>query len=342
MAGKTLVLPEEHVRRDAYELVRWIARHGVNELFAPTLMIDAVLAAAEDRGEPLDSLTDIFQGGEQFRLSGELRRFCAGDWRHMAHNIYGPAETHAATSTTLPEDTDEWPSSASIGQPLWNAQVHVLDAHLRPVPPGVRGELYIGGAQLARGYLNRPGRTAERFVATPFGAPGSRMYRTGDIVCWNRLGQLEFLGRADDQVKIGGFRVEPGEVEAVLGDHPDVDTAVVVTREDTPGATRLVAYVVPEGAHDEADLVPTLRTHLEQQLPHYMVPSAVTVLSELPLTANGKLDRRMLPAPATDRDSTGRGPRTEREKTLCGLFAEVLGLDGVGIDDGFFDLGGDS
>ncbi|WP_432046073.1 amino acid adenylation domain-containing protein [Streptomyces asiaticus] len=342
VAGKTLVLPEEHVRRDAYELVRWIARHGVNELFAPTLMIDAVLAAAEDRGEPLDSLTDIFQGGEQFRLSGELRRFCAGDWRHMAHNIYGPAETHAATSTTLPEDTDEWPSSASIGQPLWNAQVHVLDAHLRPVPPGVRGELYIGGAQLARGYLNRPGRTAERFVATPFGAPGSRMYRTGDIVCWNRLGQLEFLGRADDQVKIGGFRVEPGEVEAVLGDHPDVDTAVVVTREDTPGATRLVAYVVPEGAHDEADLVPTLRTHLEQQLPHYMVPSAVTVLSELPLTANGKLDRRMLPAPATDRDGTGRGPRTEREKTLCGLFAEVLGLDGVGIDDGFFDLGGDS
>ncbi|MBU3870438.1 amino acid adenylation domain-containing protein, partial [Streptomyces sp. 4503] len=342
VAGKTLVLPEEHVRRDAYELVGWIARHGVNELFAPTLMIDAVLAAAEDRGEPLDSLTDIFQGGEQFRLSGELRRFCAGDWRHMAHNIYGPAETHAATSTTLPEDTDEWPSAASIGQPLWNAQVHVLDANLRPVPPGVRGELYIGGAQIARGYLHRPGRTAERFVATPFGAPGSRMYRTGDIVCWNRLGQLEFLGRVDDQVKIGGFRVEPGEVEAVLADHPSVDTAVVVTREDTPGTTRLVAYVVPEGVHDEADLVPTLRGHLEQHLPHYMVPSAVTVLPELPLTANGKLDRRALPAPATDRDGTGRGPRTEREKTLCGLFAEVLGLDGVGIDEGFFDLGGDS
>ncbi|MGV9856483.1 amino acid adenylation domain-containing protein, partial [Streptomyces sp. NPDC003442] len=342
VAGKTLVLPEEHVRRDAYELVRWIARHGVNELFAPTLVIDAVLAAAEDRGEPLDSLTDIFQGGEQFRLSAELRRFCAGDWRHMAHNIYGPAETHAATSTTLPEDTDEWPSSASIGHPLWNAQVHVLDAYLRLVPPGVRGELYIGGAQLARGYLNRSGRTAERFVATPFGAPGSRMYRTGDIVCWNRLGQLEFLGRVDDQVKIGGFRVEPGEVEAVLGDHPHVDTAVVVTREDTPGVTRLVAYVVPEGAHDEADLVPTLRTHLEQHLPHYMVPSAVTVLSELPLTANGKLDRRALPAPVADRDGTGRGPRTEREKTLCGLYADVLGLDGCGIDDGFFDLGGDS
>ncbi|MET8074610.1 amino acid adenylation domain-containing protein [Streptomyces sp. NPDC005271] len=344
VAGKTLVLPEEPVRRDAYELARWIARHGVNELFAPTLVIDAVLAAASELGEPLGSLTDIFQGGEQFRLSDELREFCAGDWRHMAHNIYGPAETHAATSTTLPEDTDEWPASASIGQPLWNAQLYVLDADLRQVPPGVRGELYIGGAQLARGYLNRPGRTAERFVATPFGAPGSRMYRTGDIVRWNRFGQLEFLGRADDQVKIGGFRVEPGEVEAVLADHPAVDTAVVVTREDTPGLTRLVAYVVPEGPHHDTDLVPALRTHLEQHLPHYMVPSAVTVLAELPLTANGKLDRRALPAPVYGgtAEADRRGPRTEREKTLCGLFADVLGLDGVGIDDGFFDLGGDS
>ncbi|WNE94150.1 amino acid adenylation domain-containing protein [Streptomyces luomodiensis] len=341
VAGKTLVLPEEHVRRDAYELVRWITRHEVNELFAPTLVIDAVLAAAEDLGEPLDSLTDIFQGGEQFRLSGELRRFCQGDWRHMAHNIYGPAETHAATSTTLPADTDEWPSSAPIGQPLWNARVYVLDADLRPVPPGVRGELYIGGAQLARGYLNRPGRTAERFVASPFGAPGDRIYRTGDIVRWTGSEQLEFLGRADDQVKIGGFRVEPGEIEAVLGDHPAVDTAVVVTREDT-GTTRLVAYVVPDGPHEDADLVRTLRGHLEQHLPHYMVPSAVTVLEELPLTANGKLDRRALPAPSTLPDGTGQGPRTEREKTLCGLFAEVLGLDGVGIDDGFFDFGGDS
>ncbi|MFJ8795800.1 amino acid adenylation domain-containing protein, partial [Streptomyces sp. NPDC102462] len=340
VVGKTLVIPEEHVRRDAYELARWIARYSVNELFAPTLVIDAVLAAATDIGEPLDSLTDLFQGGEQFRLSHELREFCASGWRRMAHNIYGPAETHAATTATLPEDIDEWPTAASIGQPLWNASVYVLDAGLRPVPPGVRGELYIGGAQLARGYLGRPDRTAERFVASPFGQPGRRLYRTGDIVRWNHRGELEFLGRADHQVKIGGFRVEPGEVEAVLADHPAVDTAVVVTREDTAGPTRLVAYVVPEGRDHDAGLGRTLRAHLDQQLPHYMVPSFVVLLDELPLTVNGKLDRRALPAPGTD--MVAATPGTEREKVLCGLFADVLGLAEVGVDDGFFDLGGDS
>ncbi|MCF1598955.1 amino acid adenylation domain-containing protein [Streptomyces muensis] len=342
IVGKTLVIPEEHVRRDAYELAEWVGRFGVNELFAPTLVIDNLLSAAADRGEPLDSLTDIFQGGEQFRLSSELRDFCASGWRRMAHNIYGPAETHAATTATLPDDIDEWPSAASIGQPLWNASVYVLDAGLRPVPPGVRGELYIGGAQLARGYLGRPDRTAERFVASPFGRPGSRLYRTGDIVRWNHCGELEFLGRADHQVKIGGFRVEPGEVEASLGEHPAVDTAVVVTREDTPGLTRLVAYIVPNDADDVGGLGRTLRTHLEQHLPHYMIPSAVVVLDALPLTANGKLDRRALPAPETRPDGAASAPRSEREKVLCALFAEVVGLSEVGVDDGFFDLGGDS
>ncbi|MDI5913371.1 amino acid adenylation domain-containing protein [Streptomyces sp. 12257] len=342
VAGKTLVIPEDHVRRDAYELARWITRHGINELFAPTLVIDAVLAAAADTGERLDSLTDLFQGGEQFRLSHELREFCASSWRRMAHNIYGPAETHAATTATLPDDIDEWPTAASIGQPLWNASVYVLDSALSPVPPGVRGELYIGGAQLARGYLGRPDRTAERFVASPFGQPGSRLYRTGDIVRWNHRGELEFLGRADHQVKIGGFRVEPGEVEAVLGDHPAVDTAVVVTRQDADAPLRLVAYVVPENRGHHTDLRRSLRSHLEQQLPHYMVPSSVVVLGELPLTANGKLDRRALPAPDHGTGTDRRGPRTDREKALCGLFADVLGLSEVGVDDGFFDLGGDS
>ncbi|MEU4794393.1 amino acid adenylation domain-containing protein [Streptomyces sp. NPDC023327] len=345
VAGKTLVIPDEHVRRDAYELAAWIARYGVNELFAPTLVIDAVLAAAADRGEPLDSLTDLFQGGEQFRLSAELRDFCSGGWRRMAHNVYGPAETHAVTTSTLPDDTDEWPSAASIGEPLWNATVYVLDDLLRPVPPGVRGELYIGGAQLARGYLGRPDRTAERFVASPYGEPGSRIYRTGDIVRRHRSGELEFLGRADHQVKIGGFRVEPGEVEAVLQEHPAVTKAAVLTREDTGGPARLVAYVVPEGHGAEqarGDLARTLRGHLEQHLPHYMVPSSVMVLDELPLTANGKLDRRALPAPVAPAGAPGEGPRTEREKVLCDLFASVLGVTAVGIDDGFFDLGGDS
>ncbi|MER7585775.1 amino acid adenylation domain-containing protein [Kitasatospora sp. NPDC097691] len=342
VVGKTLVLPEEHVRLDGQELAAWIARHGINELFAPTLVIDAVLAAAADRGEPLDSLTDLFQGGEQFRLSSELRAFCATGRRRMAHNIYGPAEVAAITSATLPEDTDEWPASASIGEPIWNAAAHVLDERLRPVAPGVRGELYIGGSQMARGYLGRPDRTAERFVASPFGPPGSLMYRTGDVVRRPAGGELEFLGRSDHQIKIGGFRVEPGEVEAVLAEHPAVDTAAVLTREDTPGAVRLVAYVVPAQPGRDHDLGRTLRTHIAQQLPHYMVPATVTVLAELPLTTNGKLDRAALPVPEAHSEGAGEGPRTEREKALCALFADVLGVREVGIDDGFFDLGGDS
>ncbi|MER0245044.1 amino acid adenylation domain-containing protein [Streptomyces sp. HSW2009] len=342
VTGKTLVIPTEDTRRDAYELAAWINRHQINELFAPTLVIDALLAAAADRGPPLDSLTDLFQGGEQFRLSDELRAFCAGGWPRMAHNIYGPAETHAATSTTLPADTDEWPSSAPIGQPLWNARAYVLDAALEPVPTGVRGELYISGAQLARGYIGRPDRTAERFVASPFDGPGTRMYRTGDVVRWNRTGKLEFLGRVDHQVKIGGFRVELGEVEAVLAGHPAVDTAVVVTHQEAGGPTRLIAYVVPRSATSAPDLGRTLRAHLDENLPHYMVPSVVTPIDALPLTANGKLDRAALPDPATHHEPAGQAPRTDRERTLCALYADILGLDEVGIDDGFFDLGGDS
>ncbi|WP_446678609.1 amino acid adenylation domain-containing protein, partial [Actinoplanes nipponensis] len=342
VAGKTLVLPAEHVRRDAYELAAWIEEYAVNELFAPRLVIDAVLAAAVDRGSALRTLTDVFQGGEAFQLGEELRAFCAADGRRRAHNVYGPAETHAVTTATLPADPAAWPATAPIGRPLWNATVYVLDERLRPVPIGAPGELYVGGAQLARGYLNRPARTAERFVASPFGPPGDRLYRTGDLVRWTRDGQLRFLGRGDHQVKIGGFRVEPGEVEAVLAAHPAVTTAVVVPRDDRPGGTRLIAYAVPDPRHDLGpDGGRRLRAHLEEQLPGYLVPAAVVLVDGLPLTANGKLDRAALPVPEFGAGN-GRGPRDEREKVLAGLFAEVLGVSEVGVDEGFFDLGGDS
>nr|CAJ18237.2 non-ribosomal peptide synthetase B [Actinoplanes friuliensis] len=341
VAGKTLVLPAEHVRHDAYELAAWIDRYAVNELFAPRLVIDAVLAAAADRGSDLRTLTDVFQGGEAFQLGDELRAWAAGGNRR-AHNVYGPAETHAVTTATMPADPAAWPATAPIGRPLWNATVFVLDARLQPVPLGAPGELYVGGAQLARGYLNRPGRTAERFVASPFGAPGDRLYRTGDLVRWTRDGELQFLGRGDHQVKIGGFRVEPGEVEGVLAAHPGVTTAVVVPRDDLPGGTRLVAYAVPDPQHDLGpDGGRRLRAHLEEHLPSYLVPAAVVLLDVLPLTPNGKLDRAALPAPEFG-GSTGRGPRDDREKLLAALFAEVLGVAEVGVDEGFFDLGGDS
>lgn len=254
-------------------------------------------------------------------------------------NLYGPTEaTIYSTAAHLVPGTAGMPPS--IGGPVANAQILILDRTLRPVPPGVTGDLWIAGHGLARGYHDQPGMTAERFVANPFGQAGARMYRSGDLARWTSTGEVEYLGRSDHQIKLRGFRIEPAEIEHTLTRHPAVRHGTVIAREDHPGDRQLVAYVVPE-AGNEVPSAEQLRTLVGERLPAYMIPAAFVVLAELPLTPNGKLDRLALPRPEFGGDGY-QAPRSPRETMLCALFAEVLGVERVGIDDDFFALGGHS
>ncbi|WP_044485925.1 non-ribosomal peptide synthetase, partial [Mycobacterium colombiense] len=268
-----------------------------------------------------------------------------GTWLHhhpgapRLFNLYGTTETtvHASFREIVHGDAEN--ASSPVGVPLAHLGFFVLDASLRPVPAGVVGELYVAGTGVGIGYVGRAGLTSSRFVACPFGgaaAPGQRMYRTGDLVSWGTDGQLRYLGRADEQVKIRGYRIELGEVRAALAALDGVEQAVVIAREDHPGDKRLIGYIT--GTAEPAET----RAGLAERLPAYMVPAAVVALDALPLTANGKLDRRALPAPEYTDGDRYRAPATLTEEILAGIYAEVLGLERVGVDDSFFDLGGDS
>jgi nonribosomal peptide synthetase DhbF len=322
--GGALVVPPAG-KLGGQALAEILQRHGVTHAMLPP----AVLAGLPADATP--ALRCLVVGGDA--CPGDL----AAHWspgRRMI-NAYGPTESTIVTTLSRPLSGD---ASPPIGAPVYNTTVHVLDDFLQPVPIGVAGDLYIGGAGLARGYLGRPDLTAERFVANPYGRPGSRLYRSGDRVRWRPDGMLDFLGRADRQVKLRGFRIELDEIEAQLTRHDQIAQAVVTLREDRPGEKRLAAYVVPVGDGPEPA---ALRRDLAQRLPDYMVPSSITLLHRLPLTPSGKLDRRALPVPDMAPTSL-RSPRTPREEILARLFADLLGRERVGIDDGFFDLGGHS
>jgi len=326
ISGGTLVLARPDGHRDPRYLADVIRRHGVTDVhFVPSMLREFLPEAAG-----LPGLRRVFCSGEA--LTPALRDRLHATLDVELHNLYGPTETTieltAWTSPPGPVPT------VPIGRPLWNTEVYVLDRWLRPVPPGVAGELYLAGVQLARGYQGKPGLSAERFVANPFGAPGARMYRSGDRARWNHDGEVEYLGRVDHQVKVHGVRVEPGEIEAVLRSHDGVSDVVVLPRPLPAGDHQLVAYVIGDA---EAG---ALRAHAAERLPQYMVPSAFVALDAFPVTASGKLDRAALPAPEVS--GSGRAPRTERERALCAVFAEVLEVPSVGIDDDFFRLGGHS
>ncbi|PBO25683.1 non-ribosomal peptide synthetase, partial [Streptomyces albidoflavus] len=295
------------------------------------------------------ALRTVVFGGEALdwsRIAGWVER--SGKGGPALVNMYGITETTVHVTSHRAQPGPLAPGTASvIGRALPHLRAYVLDAACRPVPAGVRGELYIAGGGLARGYLGRPGLSATRFVADPFGGPGARMYRTGDTARWTASGTLDYLGRNDDQVKIRGFRIELGEIEALVAGHPSVAQGAVVVREDQPGDHRLVAYVVPAGqspdgagGFDQGGL----RRSLAEALPEYMVPAAFVALERMPLTTNGKLDRRALPAPEYGVAAAYVAPATPTEEAVADIWAEVLGLewDQVSAEEDFFSLGGNS
>jgi hypothetical protein len=286
-------------------------------------------------------LRQVFCSGEALPFELQERFFA----RHPAelHNLYGPTEA-AVDDTFWRCERGGTRRIVPIGRPIARTQLHVLDRRGQPVPVGVAGELHLGGIGLARGYHRRPDLTAEKFVPDPFGPPGARLYRTGDLARWLPDGVVEYLGRLDHQVKLRGFRIELGEIEAAIAAQPGVRETVVVVREDRPGEKLLIAYLAA-AAGAVPPTAAALRAALRARLPDYMVPADFVVLPALPLSSNGKIDRRALPAPPRERPELGAAfvaPESPTEQTLAALWCEVLGRERVGVADNFFDLGGHS
>lgn len=336
LTGAQLVMAKPGGHKDPRYLIELINACGVTTLHFVPPMLRTFLA--EPGVETCRSLRQVICSGEA--LPFDLQELIFEKLPAALHNLYGPTEA-AVDVTHWTCRRDGALRIVPIGKPVANTQTYILDARLQPVPIGVPGELHLGGVQVGRGYLQRPELTAEKFIADPF-RPGGRLYKTGDLCRYLADGNIEYLGRLDSQVKIRGFRIELGEIEAVLGEHPAVGETAVLARDSAHGEKQLVAYLVATGA---APTVAELRDHLKKQVPDYMVPAAFVVLPKMPVTANGKIDRRALPAPELlrpDLTATYVAPRNETETGLAAIWAEVLKVERVGVQDNFFELGGHS
>ncbi len=343
-SGGTLAVVSEELRREPLFLTRYLESESIERLFLPFVALQQLAEAMDKSNSFPRSLKEIITAGEQLRITPSIVRMFEGLGECRLYNQYGPTESHVVTAFELSGPPSEWPSLPAIGRPISNAEIYLLDRNHNPVAVGIAGELYIGGECLARGYMNQPEMTAGRFITNPYSqAPGARLYRTGDLARYLPDGNIEYLGRLDHQVKVRGFRVEPGEIETVLTEHDEVKDAVVTAYGDRADNKRLAAYIVRDR---KATITGgELRSLLEKKLPDYMVPGTFVFLDELPLTPSGKVDRRSLPVPGRDTAEAGVEfvpPESKLEILLAKIWENVLNVTPVGITDNFFHLGGHS
>jgi amino acid adenylation domain-containing protein len=343
-SGGTVVLITEAERQDLSGLASLLDRYGVHRIFLPAVALQQLAEGFCSGNFACTNLRKIISGSEQLVVTDPLRKMFTALPQCRLHNEYGPSEAHVVTELKMPDDPAEWAIRPAVGKPIDNTQMYIVDRLGQPVPIGVIGELHVAGVCLARGYLGREELTAEKFVPNPFSKePGARMYRTGDQARWLANGDIEFVGRVDQQIKIRGYRIEPNDVESALEKHPQVREAFVMAREFGLGDTRLVAWLGLDTAN--APSVSELRGFLATKLPEYMIPSAFVLLEKLPLNANGKVDRKALPAPDSSRPELATAfvaPQNDLEEFIAAQWRDLLRLGRVGARDNFFDLGGNS
>lgn len=342
--GGTLVLIEDEMRLNAIKLLEFISKNKIERLFLPFIALQHLAEVAQNSNLKPDTLQDVITAGEQLQVTRHIRNFFSQLPHCKLHNHYGPTETHVVTALTLGTKPDEWPNLPSIGKPVSHTHIYLLGENLKPVPMGEPGEIYIAGSSLARGYVGRDDLTAERFLKNIFvDAPNARMYKTGDLGRYLPDGNIEYLGRTDNQVKVRGYRIELGEVEVALDAFPGISQVVATVREDEPGDKRLIAYMVSDAG---VKIVPgAIRKFIAGKLPEYMIPSAFVMVDELPRTPSGKIDRRALPAPDQSRPDIGvpyMQPQSPAEMVVARIWSQLLRIDKVGVNDSFFDLGGNS